>query len=196
MGKVIMLPQVRCSFLVLGEPEDYQGNKKFRWSATALIPANSLLKGQVDAALREVAKEKWEKKWQSYFENIITDAKACCLVDGKRKPDYEGYVGHFALTAHRQLEKGRPLVMDKDKSPIYKADNTLYEGKAVVLYSGCFVNMQVELWAQDNDNGKALRASLLGIQKYKDGDSFGGGSAPDADAFGEITEGADAEDLS
>ena len=194
MAIKLMLPAVRCSFLVLGEPEDYQGNKQFRWSATALVPYDSPLRKLVEDALKTAAKEKWEKKWESIYENAISDPKATCWLDGKRK-DYDGYEGNFALTGHRYVDKGRPLVLDKDKSPIYKPDNTIYEGKGGVIYSGCKVNAQFEIWCQDNKNGKGLRATLLGLQKHSDGDAFGGGSAPKADDFGEITEGADADDL-
>lgn len=195
-----MLNNVRCSFITLGEPEYYGGQKskptdKRRWSATALIPVDSPLRKQVDAAIEEVAKEKWEKKWQTVMENVRADPKACCFVDGKRK-DYEGYAGHWALTAHRNEDKGRPLVFDSDKSPIYKPNNEIYEGKAGRIYSGCYVNMQIEFWPQDNNNGKAVRATLLGIQRKADGDAFSGGVAPDESAFEEITEGGDADDLS
>lgn len=197
MGVKIMLNGVRSAFLVLGEAERYQNkpDQKPRWSATALVPYNSSTFKQVEAAIEAAAKEKWEKKWQAYLEAIKADPKASAWTDGKRKPDYDGFAGHFALAAHRYEDKGRPLCLDKDKSPIYKPDNTLYEGKAGVLYSGCYVNMQVEIWAQDNNNGKAIRATLLGIQKFKDGDAFGGGATPQADDFGEIAEGADADDL-
>lgn len=195
-----MLNNVRCSFITLGEPEYYGGQKtkatdKRRWSATALVPAGSPLHKAIDAAIEEVAKEKWEKKWQTVMENVRADPKACCFVDGKRK-DYEGYAGHWALTAHRNEDKGRPLVFDSDKSPIYKPNNEIYEGKAGRIYSGCYVNMQIEFWPQDNNNGKAVRATLLGIQRKADGDAFSGGVAPDESAFEEITEGGDADDLS
>ena len=196
-----MLNDVRCSFITLGEPEYYGGAKskpsdQRRWSATALVPVGSPMHKRIGAAIEEVAYgfEKWGKKAALVLENIRADPKACCYVDGKRK-DYEGYAGHWALSAHRYEDKGRPLVYDSDKSPIYKPSNELYEGKAGRIYSGCYVNMQVEIWPQDNDNGKGIRATLLGIQRLRDGDSFSGGVAPDPDAFDEITEGADAEDL-
>ena len=194
MGLKLMLTDVRCSFLTLGEPEQYQDKGPFRWSATALVPYESPLRKKVEDALKQVAREKWEKKWENIYESLIVDPKGCCWIDGKRK-DYDGYQGHFALTAHRYQDKGRPLVMDTDKSPIYKPNNEVYEGKGGHIYSGCFVNMQVEFWAQQNDNGKGLRASLLGIQRVRDGDAFGGGAAPSADDFGEIADGADADDL-
>ena len=48
-----------------------------------------------DDAPQGNGKQKWEKKWEIHYEACITDPKACCLVDGKRK-DYDGYQGHFA----------------------------------------------------------------------------------------------------
>lgn len=199
MGNVIVLKDVRCSFLTLGEPEYFGGVKskptdKRRWSATGLVPYSSPQLKIIDALIVEVAKTKWEKKYPSILENILGDPKACFKVDGKRK-DYTGYEGHWALTSHRNEDKGRPLVLDTDKSPIYQADNNLYAGKAGRIYSGCYVNLQIEVWAQDNSSGKAIRATLLGVQRNRDGDAFAGGSAPDADAFEEITEGADSDDL-
>lgn len=196
---ILQLPGLRGSFLTLGEPEYYGGKKekpsdKRRWSATGLVPyTNKELLKKIDDAIVATAKAKWEKKWESVLENILADPKACFKVDGKRK-DYDGYKDHWAITAHRYEEKGRPLVYDTDKSPIYKPNNDMYEGKGGRIYSGCYVNLQIELWAQQNDNGKAIRATLLGIQRFKDGDAFGGGSAPDADAFEDISEGTDAED--
>jgi hypothetical protein len=198
MGKIVMLTNVRCSFLELGDPKDYQGNKQFRWSATALFPLDSPLKKVIDGAFLEEAKAKagWERKYKDIVENCMADPKGTCIIDGKRK-DYDGYQGMWALTAHRYAEKGRPLAMDRDKSPIYKPNNEVYEGKAGVLYSGAIVNMQVELWCQDNKNGKGLRATLLGIQKAADADAFGGGTAPNPDAFGELaTPAGDLDDLS
>jgi Protein of unknown function (DUF2815) len=191
----IMLTNVRLAFPELGDPKDYQGNKRFRWSATALVPYGSPQRAMVEKALLAVAVEKWGKKGQALYEACIGDKQTTCWLDGKKKPDYDGFEGHFALTAHRPMDKGRPIVFDKDKSPIYKPDNTLYEGKAGRLYAGMFVNFQCRFWAQDNANGKALRAELLGVQAFKDGDAFGGGAAPDPDAFAEVTEGADADDL-
>ncbi len=193
------LRDLRCSFLVLGDPEYYQGKKQRekderRWSCTFLIPYASPQLAAVWAMMEEVAKEKWGAKYVPHWENLKTDSKLCALIDGKKKA-YEGYAGHFALTAHRNESKGRPLVFDSDKSPVYTPTNMLYPGKAGRVYSGCYVNGHVSFWAQDNANGKAVRCELLGVQRMRDGDAFAGGMAPDESAFDEISEGADADDL-
>lgn len=199
MGIKVKLTNVRCSFLVLGTPEYFGGSKskpddKARWSCVFLIPKDSPMKKAIDEALIAVAKEQWPQKWQSIHANILPDPKGCCFQDGARK-EYEGYEGNWALSSHRPEDKGRPLVFDTDKSPIYKPTNELYEGKAGRIYSGCYVNGTAEIWAQDNKNGKALRCMLLGVQRSKDGDAFSGGAAPSADDFEEITDGADSDDL-
>lgn len=199
MGSVITLKNCRASFLTLGEPEFFSGAKqkptdKRRWSATGLLPYNDPQIKLVDAMVQEVGKAKWEKKWPTIWENISTTPNLFFKMDGKRK-DYSGYEGHFALTAHRNEDKGRPMVLDTDKSPIYKPSGELYEGKGGRVYSGCYTNMQIEIWPQDNQSGRGIRATLLAIQRFKDGDAFAGGSAADADAFDEITEGADSDDL-
>jgi len=188
---------VRCSFIVLAEPEFYQGKPVpagRRWDATALFPYASQWKKVVDMGMEECAREKWAAKHKQILDNALSDSKLSCLMDGKRKA-CDGYEGHWALTTHRKEKDGRPLVLDSDRSPIYQPNNELYPGKAGRLYSGCYVVMQVNFWAQDNDNGKAIRAELVGIQRVKDGDAFSGGITPDAESFDEITEGSNADDL-
>lgn len=199
MGSVITLRGGRGSFLTLGSPEFFGGKKekatdKARWSATQLLPYDDPQIKALDAMIQEVGKAKFEKKWPTVWENISTTPNLFFKMDGRRK-DYQGYEGMWALTAHRNEDKGRPLVMDSDKSPIYKPTGELYEGKGGRLYSGCYMNMQIEIWAQDNSSGKGIRATLLAVQRVKDGDAFAGGAAPNADAFDEITEGADSDDL-
>jgi hypothetical protein len=206
MGQKIVLRNVRLSFPVLGEPEYFGGAKtkstdQRRWSATLLVPADSPQHKAVNETILAVAKEKWADKAVSILKNqITTDPKACCYQNGERK-EYDGYQGMFALSAHRYEKDGRPLVFDKAKHPVYHRVNDEAKGYRVndsvagqegVIYAGCYVDAEVEIWAQQNSNGKGIRATLLVIQKRADGDSFGGGSPPDEGAFGVIEEGADA----
>ncbi len=200
MPNDLKLAGLRLSFPVLGEPEFYQGKAQRpgderRWSATFLVPVNDPQFAKIKVTMHEVAVAKWDKKAEALFAALWDDTKLSCFVDGKRKA-YDGYAGHWALTAHRKESAQRPAVVDTDKSPIYMPDNTLYAGKAGRVYGGCYVNAHVNFWAQDNTNGKAVRCELVAIQRFKDGDAFSGGMAPDVDQFDEITEGADADDIS
>ena len=194
----IKLKDVRLSFPTLGVPEFYQGKKQRenderRWSATLLVPVNSPLKKLIEETMQAVAKAKWAAKADAHYAALEGDSKLSCFIDGKKKA-YEGYKDHWALTCHRKESAGRPGVFDTDKSPIYQPDGSLYEGKGFRVYGGSFVNAHVNFWAQDNSNGKAIRCELIALQRNRDGDAFSGGMAVDADAFEEITEGADAND--
>jgi hypothetical protein len=193
----ILLPEARLSFEVLGVPRSYQDkpDQPRRWGSTFLIPQGSELAAAVMKTITDVATAKWDKKAKLYLEDILADKKASCWVNGDKK-EYDGYQGMMALTAYRYEEKGRPLVMDNDTSPIFKADGTLYEGKGGRLYSGCYVRAKVDIYAQDNKQGKGIRAELKVVQRLRNGDAFGGGTPPSADGFEAIEEGADADDLS
>ncbi len=212
MGKVLLLKNVRLSFPVLGAPEEYKtGDGKPRWSATGLVRVDDPQCKLVAAALLECATEKWGAKAKAHFDNIMSDSKLCCWQPGTRKPDYDGYEGCYSLSAHRQRKDGPPLVMLRNRAHVYyRGDpkavpegvnpsacvlNQEFPGMEGKVYSGCYVNLQVDFWAQDNTNGKALRATLMGVQFWGDGDAFSGGRAPDQDAFPEMSEGADADDL-
>jgi hypothetical protein len=73
----------------------------------------------------------------------------------------------------------RPTIVDRNGAPLVQAD-----GKP---YDGCFVLAKVSFWAQDNNHGKAVRASLLGVQFMYDGDSFSAGRVASAEEFEDLT---------
>jgi hypothetical protein len=203
------LKDVRMSFPTLGVPEFYQGKKQRdnderRWSVVLLVPVTVIDPktkkeapnpqfAAINAAIEEIAKAKWEKKWKQVLDANEGVSNKTCWLDGKKKA-YEGYQGHWALTCIRKESAGRPGVFDTDKTPIYQPNGTLYEGKGFRVYAGSYVNAHVNFWAQDNSNGQAIRCELIALQRNRDGDAFSGGMAVDADQFDEITEGADAED--
>lgn len=214
----LKLQNVRGSFLDIIEATQFQGQGDFYWGGTFLVASDSTAicdalgmpkdkpgkaKDAVDKALRQVAlnNPKWQGKTpdgrlkaEMYLDNILGDAKACCWTDGNKK-EYDGYVGNWALSTKRYVSKGRPTMLDRDRSPILQADGTPYPGKEGRMYSGAYYNVVVEIWAQDNKFGKGLRCELLGVQFSKDGDAFSGGAAAPADSFDDLGEGVEADAL-
>ena len=74
----------------------------------------------------------------------------------------------------------RPSVFGSDKSPLTEAD-----GK---IYSGCFVNVSFDIWAQTYNGVPRINAQLRGVQFAKDGDAFSGGQAASADEFDDVSD--------
>lgn len=180
----VKLNEVRLSFPDLFEAVQFEGQGPFNYRAAFLVEPGSANDKAITAAMGEVAKEKWAAKAGA----ILTAAKAspqkCCYISGDLK-EYDGYAGNMVLSSSRQQEKGRPGVYDRDKSPL-----SVEDGKP---YAGCYVNATVELWAQDNSYGKAIRCTLVAVQFAKDGDAFSAGSKPSEDEFDDLS--AEGEDV-
>jgi Protein of unknown function (DUF2815). len=181
----VKLQNVRLSFPDLFEAKQFEGQGPFNYRASFLFTPDSQAKKDIDAAIKAVAAEKWGKKADALLEGILPNSQKCCLVDGNTK-EYDGYEGMFALSASRNQEKGRPLIIDRDKTPLGQAD-----GKP---YAGCYVNATVEIWAQDNNYGKGIRANLLAVQFARDGDAFAGGSVGSEEDFDDLSADADSAD--
>jgi hypothetical protein len=179
----IKLNAVRLSFPQLFEAKTVNGEGKPAFSAAFLINPKDPQVAAINAAIDAVAKEKWGAKAEANLKLMRASDKVC-LHDGDLKSNYDGFPGNLYVSARSTT---RPLVIDKDKSPLTEQDGR--------PYAGCFVNASIELWAQDNNYGKRVNASLRGVQFFKDGDAFAGGGAASEDEFDDIAEGATADDL-
>ncbi|NKD56055.1 MULTISPECIES: DUF2815 family protein [unclassified Haematospirillum] len=179
----IKLENVRLTFPVLFEARTVNGEGKPAFSASFLLdPADPQVKA-LNQAIEQVAREKWGAKTEAVLKQMRAQDKVC-LHDGDLKSNYDGFPGGLYVSARSTI---RPLVIDKDRSPLTEAD-----GKP---YAGCYVNASVELWAQDNNYGKRINAGLRGVQFFRDGDAFAGGGAASEDEFDDISSGVEAGDL-
>lgn len=165
----IKLQNVRLSFPSLFRKAVFQGEET-KYEATMLID-------------KENQDELYQKLKAGIAEKIKTDLKGTklpanklCLKDGD-EIEYDGFAGHWSIKASNNK---RPMVIDKDKSPLTQDDDR--------VYAGCYVNAIIELWAQNNGFGKRINANLLGVQFAKDGQPFADGVSASADDFDLVTD--------
>ncbi|KER02849.1 DUF2815 family protein [Photorhabdus temperata] len=179
----VKLNNVRLAFPDLFDATQVNGLGDFKFRATFLIPNDHPANAEIEAAIKKVATEKWGAKADSVIKSIRGNNMRFNYRDGDEKSEYEGYAGHMYISASN---KARPLVIDRDKTPLTAADGR--------PYSGCYVDAAITLFAYDNQ-GKGISASLGGVQFRKDGDAFAGGGVASEDDFDDIADGADAEAL-
>lgn len=160
----ITLKNVRLSFPSLFKKAVFNGEET-KFEATLLLDKKA--HADVIAQLKEEINER-----------IKTDLKGAkvasdkiCLRDGD-DVSYDGYAGCYSIKA---ANNRRPMVIDRDKSPLTEAD-----GKP---YAGCYVNAIVELWVQNNSYGRRINANLLGVQFFADGEPFASGESASEDDF-------------
>jgi len=179
---VVRLNDVRLAFsqnlFVAGA---IKAGDKPKFSCCFLMPKGSELVATVNKAVEQVALEKWVAKTPAILKGIRADGKLC-FKDGDTKAEYNGYEGAMVLNASNSIA---PVVVDRDRSPL-----TETSGRP---YAGCYVNASVDIWAQDNEWGKRINASLRAVQFLRDGDAFAG-SAP-ANAETEFDDVSDSGDL-
>lgn len=179
----LKLSNVRLAFPTLWEAKTVNGEGKPAFSATFLLdPADPQVK-VINKAIDQVGAEKWGAKAAAILA-AARKADKVCLHDGDLKATYDGFAGNLYVSARNPV---RPLVLGADKTPLAEAD-----GKP---YAGCYVNVSLELWAQDNNYGKRVNATLLGVQFFRDGDAFAGGGVASEDDFDDVSSGATADDL-
>lgn len=179
----VKLNNVRLAFPQLFEAKTVNGEGKPAFSATFLLSPNHPDIKAINAAIELAAREKWGAKADAILKTARAADKVC-LHNGDTKAEYAGFEGQMFVSARNAT---RPLVIDANKSPLTEQD-----GKP---YAGCYVNASIEVWAQDNNYGKRVNASLSGVQFLRDGEAFAGGGAASADDFDDVTEGAMADDL-
>ena len=170
----VKLENVRLAFPALYKPQAI-GDGEPAFGARFIIPPKHPAVKLLDEAIEAVAREKWKDKAPGVLAKINKDGMNCFLkgdYEDKNGEPYDGFAGNYALGAR---SAAKPLVIDRDKSPLTEADGR--------PYAGCYVVAQVDIWAQDNGYGRRINAQLAGVQFYKDGDAFTGGRPADPDDF-------------
>lgn len=179
----MLLANVRLAFPVLFEAKTVNGEGEPAFSASFLLHPDDPQVAAVKAAIDDVAKAKWGAKTDAVMKELRAKDRLA-LHDGDLKANYAGFEGMMFVAARSKL---KPLVIDQGRRPLVAADGR--------PYAGCYVNAQIELYAQDNNYGKRVNASLLGVQFVRDGDAFAGGAPATPEAFPDMTDGVDASEF-
>lgn len=180
---IVKLKSVRLAFPKLREPEPVgKGDKKYYSAAFPIEPGSENHKA-VQAAIEEVSKARWRDKW----ENVLAVIKEKGDIGFKEKPlknpegeVYDGFQGMYSMNASRVESDGPPRIVGR-----YNEELPASSGKP---YGGCYVYASVDIWAQDNENGRRVNCQLRGIQFEKDGPAFGGAGPVGDDEFDALPE--------
>jgi len=171
----------------LANDDGTPGTPKFEVSP--LIQPGGENQKRIEEAIVAVAKEKYgdemvdeldrdgEKTgkkvpaWKAIYGEFGDDQKG--LRKGNLKKDKGGqvYAGFEDMLYVCARNTNRPGVFDRDGSPLVEEDGR--------PYSGCYGNVEVDVWALKKQGvKKRIVVDLLGVQFTRDGDAFSSGSAP------------------
>lgn len=170
----IKIPNARISFPNLFQTATFGGEDTEKYDCTFILDKDEhkVVIKEIQGAIKKMIKE--NLKGKNPGEDRI------CLKDGD-ETERDELQGAYSIKAST---KKRPMVLDRDKTPLTEEDNK--------IYAGCYCNGILTLWSQNNAYGKRINASLDGVQFSAHGEPFGPPAidADEFDAFGS----ADGED--
>lgn len=186
--KKVIIKNARLSYPALWSPKPPPagGEGAPRYSATLILDPDNPSVAELQAAAKEVAKEKWGAKADAILAGI-KERGAVCFGRGETKTNRDGEVpeelrGKVWVNVGRPEKDGPPLVVDKNPQV------TVTEASGRV-YAGCYVNAIVRIWPLDMPNvQRRIVAALDTIQFVRDGDAFGGGRAPTTDGLEDLSD--------
>jgi hypothetical protein len=177
------LRNVRLSFPSLFTPEKFEDNSVPRYGCALLVRKDDPQIETIKKAIDVAGDLKFGKKWQD--PKFRRSVKFHGFRDGDEK-DYDGYEGCMYISANRAEKRGRPNVVDRDKTPLVESDGR--------PYGGCYVNAVVEFYGDDR-YGKSICAGLIAVQFHRDGEAFAGGASYSDDDFEDESEMEEPDDL-
>lgn len=173
----IRIDNVRASYPHLFVPKAAEQGGTPKYSITCLMPKESH-KAAKDLLVEVINDFLKEKK----IAKLPADKKF--IRDGDLAAK-DGYDGMWTVSAS---ETKQPRLRNKDKSPLTKQDT---------IYGGCYVNVLIRPWFQDNQYGKRVNAGLTAVQFLRDGEAFGEGRISDEevdDSFDDEDDGEATDD--
>lgn len=167
----IKLTRVRLSYPNLFEAREFEGNGKFKYSATAIFAKEHPANEQIKKAVVEAATAKWGAKGAATLKALQANGRVFAVRDGDNK-DTDGYAGNNYISGSNSK---RPQVMDKDgATPLVASDGR--------PYGGCIVNMWVDIYGHESGSIKGVYTNLVAVQFHSDGEILASGSdAPKID---------------
>lgn len=183
----VVLNAARGAFLHIFAPQAGTDGGEPKYNGTFIIEPGSANAKLLAKAVEQVAKEKWGEKATATLAALRKGDKVCYREEPKANQSGDVYSGFEDMHWVSASDKVRPTVIDRDKSPLTQADGR--------PYSGSYVNVILDVWAQDNSYGKRVNASLKGLQFVKNGDAFSGGAPASADEFDVVEAPEEADDL-
>lgn len=162
----------RLSYCRLFEPESVNGGDP-KYSVCCIIPKDdkatlARINKKIEEAKQTGATKKWGGKVPKNLKLPLRDG------DTERE-DQEEFNGTVFLNASSTRQ---PKVIDRTCQPIMDADE---------VYSGCYANAKISLYAFDSNGNRGVACGLVAVQKVKDGERLGG-SDTGADGFETLDE--------
>lgn len=123
-----------------------------RYGATLLLNRDDAQISRIEQAMKQAAKDKWGDKAPAIYKQLSASNKLALYADGNG-------------LAMKPKTKSKPVCLDGKKNPTHEHTG--------IIYDGAYVNVILEIYAQDNKFGKRVNAQLKGVMFSRKGERIG-----------------------
>lgn len=173
----ILIKNVRASYPHLDKPYAGEDGGEPKFGIVGLLDKKT------HVAAKELCVKVIDKIMKENDTKVAKDKKFIRDGDDSDKVENEGM---WTVSAR---EARRPSVRNKDATPMTERE------VVDIIYGGCYVNILIRPWYQDNKFGKRINAGLVAVQFVRDGEAFGDGRIDDEGVFDEVEDEDDDSDL-
>lgn len=159
-----------------------EDSDKKHYSATLLIPKTdttsiAAVQAAINAAVQQGVSDGKFKQPIDPAQTKYPPLRDGDSMNSNGEPRGPEFAGHWFIAA-KSPETRKPFVVNGNVQPIIDASE---------IYAGCYVNVALQFYAYSHaTGGKGISASLVGVQKAKDGEPLGGAPVDAADVFSKI----------
>ncbi len=182
----IRINEVRASYPHIGTP--YQGKEgKPRYGVVGLMP-----KGKAYRAAKDLIRDEINRIVREQNKGKDIAGKNKFIRDGDES-GREEYEGMFEIHAGENPPR-RPSARSNVRDPKTGKPKVLSPAEAdEMIFPGCWVNILIRPWWQNNEYGKKVNANLIAVQYVRSDESFGQGRVSEDDIDQTFDEFADDE---
>jgi hypothetical protein len=184
----IHLSNVRLSYFYgfepfTPQPTQQNPNPKPVYCLHALMDPKHPDLPRVAALIQKVAEAEWKEETSVILPALKAKDDICLHKGDVTKAGKPEYAGLYFVSANNK----KPFtIVDGDRTPLRAKDGR--------PYSGCYANVILDIWAQNNQFGKRVNATATGVQFLRHAEAFGGGApAADPNEFGNVVAAASAD---
>lgn len=172
---LVQISNVRLAFPSIFKPSARTPQDVPYYSALFPVQPGSENDRRIKDAIGQVVKEKYGAKADKRLAQLLAKGDVFYKEGPKSNKEGDPYDGFEGMNHFRASNKGPLVIVDRKGHPVTEAQG--------LIYAGCYVNVQIDVWVQDNQHANRVNGKLLAIQFVKDGEPFGGGVRVGVDTF-------------
>jgi len=191
----VLVQNARASFVRIVEPEVNKSfpNSPAKYSMNLILPKGHPGMEQFLAEVQQLALEKWKEHAQVILGMANANKKLRCYGAGEEVVNtttfevYKGYPGNIYISAASDKDHP-PQIVKRDANGLAQVAHDMERQEmAKRIYGGCYVNVAISPWLQDNAGGRAVRCNLHAIEFAADGEPLGDSTGVDVKSlFGNV----------